>query len=281
MAAGGVPRLTDRGTAAAALVVPVCGGLAYLAAFGAPFAFLLVNALTLAIGLLWIRFGRLPQRRSSRRVLALFLVALLALPLAIGPSLDGVARWLSIGGFTLHAGMVAVPLLFRLLASDQSFGAWAMLLAILIGFAQPDSATVLALASAALGMGIATRSAAFLAVAGLGLAASIGASFNGDLPPQLFVENILSDLWPCYPLVAVALATSLLVSLLLVFRLRSLSKVERFAIGGALSGFIIAAMLGNYPYPLIGYGAAPVLGLGFALAAKSSQSTGNSGRATV
>ncbi len=271
MAIIGTSWLADRGAPAAALSLPVISGLAYLAAFGAPIAFVLVNAFAQAIGLLWISFGRLPQSRSAHRVLALFLLVLLALPIALGPSLDGVTRWLSIGGVTLHVGMLAVPLLVRLLASDPSFGAWATSLAILIGFAQPDSATVLALASAALGVGVATRNTVFLAVSGLGLAASLGASFNGDLPPQSFVENILTDLWPSYPLVAIALATSLLVSLLLVFRLQSLSKVERFAIGGTLSGFIIAALLGNYPYPLIGYGAAPVLGLGLALATMGNQ----------
>jgi hypothetical protein len=201
------------------------------------------------------------------------LVVLIAAPLTLGLSFDGVTRWLSIEGFTVHAGMVAVPLLVRLLAKDRAFGPWLTLVAILIAFAQPDSATALALTAAALGVGMATGSIAQLAVAGLGLAASLGASFNGDLPPQPYVENILLDLWSSYPLVALALAASLLGSLLLVVRLKSLSKTERFAICGSHSGFIVAALLGNYPYPLIGFGAAPVLGLGLALARTGDQSS--------
>ncbi len=273
MAIKGASWLADRGTPATSLALPLIGGLAYMAAFGAPATFLTINALALCFGLLWISFGRLPNSLGPRRALAMGLVVLIAAPVTLGPSADGVTRWLAIGGFTLHAGMVAVPLLVRLLANDRAFGPWLTLVAILIAFAQPDSATALALTAAALGAGIATHSTALFAITGLGLAAAIGASFNGDLPPQPFAESILSDLWSSYPLAALALAASLLGTLLLVSRLRSLSKAERFAICGALSGFIIAALNGDYPYPLIGFGAAPVVGLGLALARTGDQSS--------
>ena len=60
------------------------------------------------------------------------------------------------------------------------------------------------------------------------------------------------------------LAVSLVTSLALILRAPT---PARWPLAGALSGFVLAALLGDYPTPLIGYGAASIIGLGLALPA--------------
>lgn len=69
------------------------------------------------------------------------------------------------------------------------------------------------------------------------------------------------------PLMAAILTLSLVTSLALIFRAPGADSASRFAPGGALTGFILVALLADYPTPLIGYGAASILGLGLALPA--------------
>ena len=52
------------------LAIPSLGGLAYLAAFEAPLRLLAVNAGALAVGLMWVMFGRMPRGQKARLALA-------------------------------------------------------------------------------------------------------------------------------------------------------------------------------------------------------------------
>jgi len=265
MARRAAPWLADRGAAALALVVPTSAGLTYLVTFGASNAFVALNAVALAIGLTAIAFVRVPSDPMTRRLLAVGLIGLLAVPIAIGPSLDGVSRWLAVGGLTIHAGMLVIPLLIRLLAGDRTIGPWLTLAAILAAFAQPDSASALALALAAVGIAICDRNSLWFAIGMLGLAASLGASFSVNLPPEQFVEQVIPELWQNHPMTALAMCASFVVGTTLVAQCSHIDRKGRVAICSTLFGFMLAAVLGDYPYPLIGFGAAPILGLGLAL----------------
>ncbi|EAQ30556.1 hypothetical protein NAP1_07250 [Erythrobacter sp. NAP1] len=267
------PWLKSQGGAALALLAPALGGLAYLAFSGAPFSYLLVNAGALVLALGALIFVRLPQPAAPTRGVAVSLLAVLALPLVTGPSLDGVSRWLPLGPLTLHAGFLAVPLFVRLVAHDALIRPWVTLTAILIAFAHPDTGTALALTFAAISVAFAARDRWTAVVAALGIFAAIGANFAGDLPPQPFVEGILTDLWPSQPLASAALAATLLASMVLVLKATDWPRTERFALAGALAGFTLAALLANYPYPLIGYGAASILGWGLALARRPANAS--------
>ena len=135
-----------------ALAVPVLAGLAYLAWFGAPGAYLAVNAGALVLGLGWIAFGRLPAAAAPRRALAVALVILLALPLLTGPALNGVARWIPLGPLALHSGMLALPLLAVLAADERAYGVPLLLAALFIALLQPDAASAFALTFACVGL---------------------------------------------------------------------------------------------------------------------------------
>ena len=65
---------------------------------------------------------------------------------------------------------------------------------------------------------------------------------------------------------ALALGGSLLAAFLLSAHALPAEMRVRHALAGSLFGFSLAATVSNYPSVLIGYGAAPIIGYGLALA---------------
>jgi cell division protein FtsW (lipid II flippase) len=217
------------------------------------------------VGAVWTYFGRAPAATTSRRLFAFLLVALLALPLVTGPHLDGIARWIPAGPVTLHAGMLTVPALALLAARDRAYGPHLLLAGVLLSLLQPDAASALALACAAAGIALGARARLLWLVALVALVAALAASRGGDLPPQPFVEHLLADAVHRSVAVAAALVLALTASLAVVVRFADGGRTERFATAGTLIGFALASMIGNYPTPLIGYGASAILGFALAL----------------
>ena len=248
-----------------ALAVPVLAGLAYMRAFGAPSSYIAVDAAALAIALLWIALGRLPTCALHRRLLATALLALLALPLLTGPGLNGVARWLPLGPFTLHAGMLALPALAVLAAQEAEDAAPLLLSALFLTLLQPDAAGAFAITFAAVGLHHVTRDWRMGVVAIAGFIAAIAAALRGELPAQPFVERVLVQALGHSLLAAIGLFAALLASFLLILFHARPVRAERFALAGTLFGFAVMSLMSNYPTPLIGYGAAPILGYAFAL----------------
>jgi hypothetical protein len=268
--------LSDRWRLALPLVVPALAGFAYLAAFGAPARLIAVNAGALALAMAWVRLGRMPSGAAARLGLAAAVAALLFLPLVTGPEAGGVSRWLPGGPVQLHSGGLLLPLV-TVLAAREPHWTGAALLA-LAGAAlalQPDAASLLALGVASAVLAATTRSIAYgiVGAAALGLATvTFGA---GALEPQVFTEHVLPHVWQSAPPAALALAATLFIvpQALLVTDAR-LPLAGARALAALLAGFGIAALLGPFPYPLIGYGAAPILGLGLALGATRSTAQG-------
>jgi cell division protein FtsW (lipid II flippase) len=258
-----------RWPALAALALPVVAGLAYMAAFDAPRSYLAVNALSLALGAGWIVMGRAPAAATARRVLALVLLALFALPLLTGPQIDGIARWIPAGPVTLHAGLLVLPPLAVLAASDRALGHQLLLAAVLVSLLQPDPASALALACASAGIALHWRDRLFGLVALAGLVASVAAALRGDLPPQPFVEHVIGEAARQSIALALTLLATLTASFILILRQGLAGRAERFALAGTLLGFAGAAMIGNYPTPLVGYGASAILGFVIALGLRS------------
>ncbi|WP_435201566.1 hypothetical protein [Qipengyuania sp. 902] len=248
-----------------ALALPVMGGLGALWLMGAPVSFLLVNAEALALGLAVIAFSSPLESNKTQRFAIVVLLVLLALPLLTGPYVNGIARWLPLGPFTLHAGMLAIPLLAVLAARDEDYSAPILLAGILAAAFQPDAASGLALTFAAMGLYNAKRDWKDGVVAGAGFFATLVMWVRGELPAQPFVERVLVDVAVVQPLAAFALLACLVASFLLILHALLAPMAQRHALAGTLFGFSIAAVLSNYPSALIGYGAAPILGFAIAL----------------
>ena len=248
-----------------ALALPVLGGIGALWLMGAPSSFLSVNAGALTLGLAIIGVSpHLDASRTQRFAVAALLV-LLVLPLLTGPYVNGIARWLPLGPFTLHAGMLGIPLLAVLAARDEDYSAPILLAGVLAAAFQPDAASGLALTFAAMGLYNAKRDWKDGVVAGTGFFATLVMWARGALPAQPFVERVLVDVAVVQPLAALALLACLIASFLLILHALPAPLAQRHALAGTLFGFSIAAVLSNYPSALIGYGAAPILGFAVAL----------------
>lgn len=252
-------------TAALPLLVPVLAGLAYLAAFGAPEPYAIINLAALALALLWIGVAPALDGQVARRVVTVILLVTLFVPLATGPSLGGVNRWLPLGPLTIHAGMLAIPSLAVLAARDPDYGAPILLTALLAAFVQPDAATGFAVTFAAVALHDVTRDWKIGVTAIIAFFATLVMAMRGELPPQPFVERVFVDLIGPAPVAAAMLFAALVAGFFLMLWTAPAPRAVRYALAGALFGFALMAVLSHYPTPLVGYGAAPILGFGLAL----------------
>lgn len=254
-------------------------GLAYLAAAGAPGQYLAVNAGTLIVGLLgvtaWKQWARPAVTLAGLAALALGL-ALLATAL-FGHSLDGVTRWVRIGPLSLQPGLILMPLLAVLFSRDRSL--WATNGVIFAAAAlalQPDRATAGALAAGLTALAITKpdrRVVTALFATGVAFAAAL---VRPDaLPAQPFVERVLFTAFETH--VAAGIAVWIGVKWLLIpaiaGRVLDRENSPTYAVFGAVwLGIIAASALGNYPTPLVGYGASSILGYILSLAALPGRS---------
>lgn len=262
------PRAEDRWRRALPLALPTLGGLAYLYAFGAPPGLIAVNLGALLLGMGWTVWGRLPSRPALRLALAGVAAAALFLPLLTGPDLGGVARWLPFGPVMLHSGALLVPLIVVLAAGVRRWGEALLALAAAGLALQPDAA---ALAALALGAAVLAVIGRRLALAAIGTAAAGLAALTwdaGGLEPQRYTEGVLADVARQSPVGAAGLGLLLLGSVLW-FTLTNDKAIrpQSAALAAVMTGFGMMACLGPFPFPLIGYGAAPILGFALALGA--------------
>ena len=188
----------------------------------------------------------------------------------IGPELTSatghrVARWFPFGTLPLHSGMIAAPAIAVLAARNRKYGALFLVLAGLLAYLQPDAATGFALTFAAVGIYHVKRDWKIGLATIVLFVASIVMALRGEIAPQPFVERALVEAAGQNIAVALLLAGALLASFLLILFAVPLSREKRFALGGALFGFVTMSIMNNYPTPLIGYGAAPIIGFGLAL----------------
>lgn len=259
-------RMISRLKSLAALAIPVLAGIAYLWFGQAPLNYVTINAAALAIGLVVILLPPIEIKPRARRVVIAVALILLFVPLATGPFLNGIARWLPLGPFQLHAGALVFPALAVLIARETDYAPPILLVALFAAFMQPDAATGFAVMFTAVGLYNATRDWRLVPVAGVAFLATLIASFRGHLPAQPFVERVLIQLTLETPLAGIALMVALIAGFFIMTHVIQAPKAERHALAGALFGFSLAAMLSNYPSVLIGYGAAPIIGFGVALA---------------
>lgn len=203
-----------------------------------------------------------PTRPLGARWLAWLGVAAIATSFIFSGAL-GVHRWLELGPIRLPAPAAFGPLvLVGLTGSDDRpslEGLFTVLVAQSLHALQPDGAQSMALACAALPL-LARRGArANVTAAALVVLAVVAWRRPDPLPPLAHVEGT----W----LRAAALGPAWLASALgsiafLVLTLVRSSATTRHALAAAgwLVGASVASTLGAFPVPLLGAGAAPVLG---------------------
>ncbi len=261
-------RVFDRRRLALPLLFPCVGGLYYLFALDAPLRLLLINAGALAAALVWILLGRLPKDHKVRLAIAAAAALALFLPLVIGPEVGGVRRWLPAGPVSLHSGALLLPLITVLAARERTIGAGLLALAGAALTLQSDAAALAALAAASAVLAWLHRGLAYAAVAAAGAAMTVVTFGDGALEPQVFTENVLPHMAELSLFKAACLAILLFVVPLwhLVIDPQT-QRTEGYALAALLVTLGVMAVIAPFPYPLIGYGASPILGFGLALGA--------------
>jgi hypothetical protein len=251
--------------------ITVALGIGAMAAYGAPRSFIAINssALVLAIGLALIA-RRWRSATIDYWIAGAALTALLA-TLAFGPNLDGVRRWLAVGPIRLHIGMLLIPALaIAVTRLDARQATGALCAAAIIAALQPDLATALAL------LAIALVTAALLGgrIRWIAVLATVSAllwclSHPDGLAPVRFVEHVLVDMAATDVPLAIALGTILTVAILSPLigwkRADPANRAAVAAFAASLAAFLLASLIGPYPTPLIGAGAASILGWGLGL----------------
>jgi hypothetical protein len=248
-------------------------GLFYLAAAGAPARYLVVNAAALLLGIVAFR-GIAGAAREAGRFTGPAVLALGACLLAtalFGASADGAARWVWIGPLSVQASLVLLPLMAVAFARrPDATGAAGIAAAAAALALQPDRAMAgtLALAMAAVAF---ARPGRYPAAAAIFAAAAFAWSFQRPdaLPAVPYVDRILFTAFDVHVLTGSAVllgALLLLVPPVLGLGRDRADRAVHLAFGAVWLGCLLAAALGNYPTPVVGYGGSAILGYFLGLA---------------
>lgn len=196
-----------------------------------------------------------------------------------GVEIDGARRWLRVGPVLLHPASLFGSLLLLALARAAGSALSAVLagVAVLCFGMGNDGAASLAFALGLSGLLLGERkhwkTLLPLCVLAWWMAAW-GWTRPDSLAPVPYVEEIVAQAWAASTLLG-AVAAILLATLPLPFLLTAHEAGKRgagYALAGFWTGLVLAGLLGNYPIPVIGYGASPVIGWVLALRLVSSRS---------
>ena len=246
-------------------------GMLYLTMAGAPAIYLMVNGLALvmglaAVGLAWTAGW---DRHLSSEIVLVLGVALLATAL-FGLSADGVTRCIRVGGLSVQVSLVVLPVMLVSFARCRTrYSTLGVVLAALALALQPDRAMAGVLASALAVLAVSTRDPRVL-LALAGAAAGFAATLlRPDAPPAVpYVDQVLYTSFDAGILAGLAVtggALVLVVPAMLGWR-HDPDHRDVYAVFGVIwLGTVVAAALGNYPTPVVGYGGSAVLGYALSL----------------
>lgn len=207
---------------------------------------------------------------GPRTAMAVATVAVLALLTTFSDPGSGVAqRWTAIRPVTIQPSVIVLP--FVVWGWSRVRAGWGLAglvgaLALLMA-AQPDAATCGGLFLAVMGVAIARRSvsASEGATIVVALAGTIWAATRpDDLPVVAHVERVVVAAFAVNPLIGIAAGLAMVVVPGLIgWRARS-AKGDATAtvvgLTGLWLGLTIAALVANYPVPVVGFGASSAIG---------------------
>ncbi|WP_447760396.1 hypothetical protein [Sphingopyxis panaciterrae] len=256
--------------AASALVLAVASGLLVFRIGGAPAAYLPLNAASLLLALIAmfaVPAGRLGSRGAAW--IAVLCFAGIGATLVSGFDLDGVRRWLPLGPVRLHAAMLLLPAMIAALPRLSDRWQLAAVTAVAaVVLLQPDYASALALGAGFIASHWRRwREPLIAAGHAVVVLCAIASAFRADpLAPVRFVENMVVDGWALHPGLGILILAALIVAIGAPARAKGADRDSALGIAGSWVGFTAASLVGAYPTPLAGYGAAAILGYGLAIA---------------
>ena len=245
-------------------------GLLYMGAAGAPAIYLVVNALSLVMGLAVVGVMRSDTLASRWAGAVVVLGGLLLATALFGDSVEGASRWIRVGGVSLQVSLVVLPAMLVFFARDRGLLAtFGMVLAAIALALQPDRAMagVLVAALAVLAMYRQDRWVmSSLAVAAI--AFSVTLIRPDSLPAVPYVDQILYTSFEIHAFAGIAVlggALLLIVPAVAGLWIDSENRGVHAVFGTVWLGMVAAAALGNYPTPLVGYGGSAILGYALSL----------------
>jgi hypothetical protein len=242
-------------------------GLAHMIAAGAPLSYLAINAAALAIGLLAV--GVLTEAGRLWRIggagVGVALACLILFTSLFGVSAGGATRWISAGGLLVQPGLFLVPIVALGFArAPGPLSLSAVLIASLALALQPDRAMAGALAAGMAALALARPGRTVLAALGAALAGFAATLARADSSPAMpFVDQVFYSAFAVHPLagLAVLAGAALMLVPAIVGHVRDSGHREIYAVFGSVwLAVILAAALGNYPTPLLGYSGSAILG---------------------
>lgn len=249
-------------------------GLIYMAAAGAPPLYLGMNFGALVIGLVLLAVSARASAYSTRWTVLgiLFLAVLLLATSMFGSSLEGATRWVSIGPLFVQTSLLVLPMIIVGFARKRTVATTIGILiaAIALGL-QPDRAMagVLTAGMMALALHKFDRHVA-IALIGAVTAFLVAMTRPDTLPAVPYVDQVF---YSAFEVSFFAGAAVILGSIMLPFpaivgwREAGNGRSTAVVFGAVWLAIMLAAALGNYPTPVVGYGSSAIIGYLLSVAA--------------
>lgn len=259
------------------LVAPIATGALVMGLGGAPSARWTGQLVAGAAGLcIYAATVRAP-RRSHALFAAAALAGLIAIACTlIAPGLHGIHRWLVISGVRLHASQLVMPGLMVFAASNLRRAPAPVVLLASQGLhlLQPDAGQATAVAAGSLLLflgGPASKLSRAAAAASVAMAIATWVRFD-PLTASPFVEDIVQRAfainWSLGCLGLITLAAGALAPMMLASRTAAAeTTVAARGLAVYLATAALVSAFGQFPVPLLGFGASSVVGAFVGLAA--------------
>ncbi|OWK31022.1 hypothetical protein [Sphingomonas dokdonensis] len=258
----------------ACAIAAVALGIVYLAIAGAPMRYLGVNAGALVIGLTMLALlGGSPA--ADQRWMGAAIVAAAGTLLAtafLGADVDGAARWVRLGGLAVQPSLILVPVMLVAFSRCHDVLATAGIVAAAAAMAlQPDRAMAGMLALCLAARAITDRDRHAIAALAAGVASFAATLARADtLPATPYVDQILYSSFQVHGGAGLAVWGGLALLLLpavIGWRRDAENRATYVAFGMVWLAAMLAAGLGNYPTPIVGYGGSAIIGYALSLLA--------------
>lgn len=242
-------------------------GLLYLKVAGAPLTFVTMNFAALVAGLaIVLPFSRRRfVQRPASGVQALFIGAALILTAAFGPEAAGATRWLLVGEVVVQPSLILLPLLVVSFARSRDvLAATGIILAGVAVAWQPDRAMAGALLAGVASIALSSPDRSVrtpLAVCAAAFAITLLRPDEGPATP--FVDHVFSTAFALGPAAGLAVwggAAMLLLPALPGWAIDRAHRPVHFAFATVWGAIVLAAIIGNYPAPLVAYGGSAIVG---------------------
>ncbi len=242
-------------------------GLVYMNAAGAPPAYLAMNVSALVIGFLLAGIAALCARsaRLSAGAICLILAVFLLLTSLFGVTAGGATRWIALGGLSVQPSLLILPVMAICFArSRDMYSTVGVAIASLALAMQPDRGMSGTLAAGMLVLALLRPERNAMIAAGAAISGFVASMLQADVQPAMpYVDQILYSSFDVHPLagMAVLAGAALMILPSIIGGLYDIDRVEAYAVFGIVwLAVIVAAALGNYPTPLVGYGGSAIIG---------------------